>query len=66
MSDQKGVELFSRRFIRLGNRRAAQVILRDGTALRDVRPAVEAIVEQELAGIHNLSQRLARDVVPVC
>jgi S-adenosylmethionine synthetase len=45
---------------------AAQVILQEGVGLPDVRPAVEAIIEQELAGIHEFGERLARGEMPVC
>jgi S-adenosylmethionine synthetase len=45
---------------------AAQVILQDGVGLPDVQPAVEAIIEQELAGIHEFGKRLARGELPVC
>ena len=44
---------------------AAQVILQEGVGLPDVQPAVEAIIEQELAGIHEFSKRLARGELPV-
>lgn len=39
---------------------AAQVILQDGAGLPDVQPAMEQIIEDELAGIHHFSRRLAR------
>jgi S-adenosylmethionine synthetase len=45
---------------------AAQVILQEGVGLPDVQPAVEAIIEQELAGIHEFGERLARGELPVC
>jgi S-adenosylmethionine synthetase len=45
---------------------AAQVILQEGVGLPDVHPAVEAIIEQELAGIHEFGERLARGELPVC
>ncbi len=45
---------------------AAQVILQEGVGLADVRPAVEAIIEQELAGVHEFGQRLTRGELPVC
>lgn len=44
---------------------AAQVILREGVGLPDVQPAVEAIIDQELANIHQFSERLARGELPV-
>jgi S-adenosylmethionine synthetase len=40
---------------------AAQVTLREGIGLPDVRPAIEATFEQQLAGIHEFSQRLVRE-----
>jgi S-adenosylmethionine synthetase len=45
---------------------AAQVVLQEGVGLPDVQPAVEAIIEQELAGIHEFGERLARGELPVC
>ena len=39
---------------------AVQVILQDGVGLADVQPAVTAILEQELASIHDFGKRLAR------
>jgi S-adenosylmethionine synthetase len=45
---------------------AAQLILQKGTVLADVQPAVEAILERELAGIHQFGERLARGEIPVC
>lgn len=44
---------------------AAQVVLREGIGLPDVQPAIEAIFEQQLAGIHEFSQRLVRGELPV-
>ena len=44
---------------------ASQVILREGVVLPDVEAGVEAIIEQELAGIHKFSQRLVRGEFPV-
>jgi S-adenosylmethionine synthetase len=44
---------------------AAQVILQEGVGLPDVQPAVEAVIEQELAGIHDFAKRLARGELPV-
>ena len=44
---------------------AAQVILQEGVGLPDVQPAVEAIIEQELAEIHEFQERLARGELPV-
>jgi S-adenosylmethionine synthetase len=45
---------------------AAQVILQEGIGLADIQPAVEAIIGQELAGIHEFGERLARGELPVC
>jgi S-adenosylmethionine synthetase len=45
---------------------AAQVILQEGVGLTEVQPAVEAIIEQELAGIHEFGERLVRGELPVC
>jgi S-adenosylmethionine synthetase len=45
---------------------ASQVILREDVRLSDVQPAVEAIIEQELAGVLEFSKRLARGELPVC
>jgi S-adenosylmethionine synthetase len=44
---------------------AAQVILQEGAGLPDVQPAIEAIIEQELAGIHDVAERLALGELPV-
>jgi S-adenosylmethionine synthetase len=44
---------------------AAQVILEQGVALADVRPAIAAIIEQELAEVHGFGERLARGELPV-
>jgi len=44
---------------------AAQVILQEGVGLPDVQPAVEAIIEQELAEIHEFGERLARGELAV-
>ncbi len=44
---------------------ASQVILRSGVGLTDVEPAVKAIIEQELAGIHEFSRRIVRGEFPV-
>jgi S-adenosylmethionine synthetase len=44
---------------------AAQVILQEGVALPDVQPAVEALIEQELATIHEFGKRLSRGELPV-
>lgn len=44
---------------------ASQVILLEGVGLSDVQPAVEAIIERELAGIHDFSKRLVRGELPV-
>jgi S-adenosylmethionine synthetase len=45
---------------------AAQVILQEGVGLPDVQPTIEAIIGQELAGIHEFGERLARGELPVC
>ena len=39
---------------------ASQVILHKNVGLPDVEPAVKAIIEQELAGIHEFSRRIVR------
>jgi S-adenosylmethionine synthetase len=39
---------------------AAQVVLQHGVGLAEVRPSVEAIIEQELANVHGFGERLAR------
>lgn len=44
---------------------AAQVILHEGVGLPDVQPAIEAVIEQELAGVHEFGERLARGELPV-
>jgi len=44
---------------------ASQVILHEGVRLPDVQPSVEAIIDQELAGIHEFCKRLARGELPV-
>jgi S-adenosylmethionine synthetase len=44
---------------------AAQVILQEGVGLPDVQPAIEAVIEQELVGIHDFGKRLARGELPV-
>lgn len=44
---------------------ASQVILQEGVRLPDVQPAVEAIIEQELTGIHEFCQRLVRGEMPM-
>jgi S-adenosylmethionine synthetase len=44
---------------------AAQVILEEGVGLPAVQPAVEAVIQQELAGIHEFGKRLARGELPV-
>jgi S-adenosylmethionine synthetase len=44
---------------------AAQVVLQQGVGLDDVRPSVEAIIEQELANVHGFGERLARGEFPV-
>lgn len=45
---------------------ASQVILLEGVGLPDVQPAMEAIIERELAGIHEFCKRLVRGELPVC
>ena len=44
---------------------AAQVILRKGAGVPDVQPAVQGVIERELAGIHEFGERLARGELPV-
>jgi S-adenosylmethionine synthetase len=44
---------------------AAQVILQQGVGLPDVQLAVQTIIQQELAGIHEFGDRLARGELPV-
>jgi len=44
---------------------SAQLILQQGVALADVRPAVESVVEHELATIGDFTARLARGELPV-
>ena len=44
---------------------AAQVVLRDGVVLADVQPAIEAVIDDELAGVHKFGERLARGELPV-
>jgi S-adenosylmethionine synthetase len=44
---------------------AAQVILQEGVGLPDVQPAIAAVIEQELTGIHEFGKRLARGDLPV-
>ncbi len=44
---------------------ATQVILQEGIGLPEVQPAIEAVIEQELAGIHEFGERLARGELPV-
>ncbi len=44
---------------------AAQVILEPGVGLSDVKTEIEAIVEQELAGVREFSERLARGELSV-
>ena len=39
---------------------ASHVVLRSGVGLPDVEPAVKAIIEQDLAGIHKFSLRIIR------
>jgi S-adenosylmethionine synthetase len=45
---------------------ASQLLLRDGTELADVRPAVEAIIDEQLAEIHAFTDRLVRGELPIC
>lgn len=44
---------------------AAQVILQKGVALPDVQRAVEAVIEQELAEVHEFGKRLSRGELSV-
>lgn len=44
---------------------SAQLILQQGVALIDVKPAVEATIEHELASIGDFTARLARGELPV-
>jgi S-adenosylmethionine synthetase len=44
---------------------AAQVILQQGVGLPDVRPAIDAVIEQELAAVRDFGERLARGEFPV-
>jgi len=44
---------------------AAQVILQKGVALPDVQPAIEAVIEQELAEVREFGKRLSRGELPV-
>jgi S-adenosylmethionine synthetase len=44
---------------------AAQVVLQDGVALPDVQPAIEAVMTQQLADVHDFEKRLARGEWPV-
>jgi len=44
---------------------SAQLILQQGVALADVKPAVESVVEHELATIGDFTARLARGELPV-
>jgi S-adenosylmethionine synthetase len=44
---------------------ASHVILKDGFRLPDLKPALESIIERELARIDDFSGRLARGVQPV-
>jgi S-adenosylmethionine synthetase len=45
---------------------ASEVILKDGVLLPDVRPAVDAICQNEIAGIHEFCQRIIRGELSVC
>jgi len=40
--------------------------LQEGVGLPDVQPTIEAIIGQELAGVHEFGERLARGELPVC
>jgi S-adenosylmethionine synthetase len=44
---------------------AAQVILQQGVGLPDVQLSIEAVIEEELAGIHEFGNRLARGELTV-
>jgi len=44
---------------------SAQLILQQGVTLADVKPAVESVVEHELATISDFTARLARGELPV-
>lgn len=44
---------------------ASQVVLNAGASLPDVQPAVEAIIQDQLAGIHEFTRRLARGELAV-
>jgi S-adenosylmethionine synthetase len=44
---------------------AAQIVLRDGVGLSDVQSPIEAIIGEELAGVHEFGERLARGELPV-
>jgi S-adenosylmethionine synthetase len=44
---------------------AAQIVLQEGAGLPDVQPAIEAIITQELAEVHEFGKRLARGELPV-
>jgi len=44
---------------------SAQLILQQGVALADVKPAVESVIEHELATMNDFTARLARGELPV-
>ncbi len=44
---------------------SAQLILQQGVALADVKPAVESVIEHELATMSDFTARLARGELPV-
>ena len=44
---------------------SAQLITQQGVALADVKPAVEAVIEHQLATINDFTTRLARGELPV-
>jgi S-adenosylmethionine synthetase len=45
---------------------ASEVILKDGVLLPDVQPAVDAICQNQIAGIHEFCQRIVRGELSVC
>jgi S-adenosylmethionine synthetase len=45
---------------------ASEVILKDGVLLPDVQPAVKAICQNEIAGIHEFCQRIIRGELSIC
>ncbi len=44
---------------------ASQVVLQPGAELPDVQPAVEAVIQEELANIHEFSEWLVRGELSV-